>query len=70
MCSTSAPPARKLRVSSHPSCRKKWSMEQRARFVRAARAIAEAMEQPLADAAEIVLAQLLDRKGARRTRGL
>jgi hypothetical protein len=48
--------------------RKGWSIEQRAKFVKAARAMAEATEQPLADAAEMVLAQLHDRKGARRKR--
>ena len=49
---------------------KGWSIEQRATFVKAARAMAEATEQPLADAAEMVLAQLHDRKGARRKGGV
>ena len=53
-----------------PFMQKGWSIEQRAKFVKAARAIAEATEQPLAEAAEIVLAQLDDRKGARRKRGV
>jgi hypothetical protein len=37
--------------------------------VKAALAIADATEEPLADAAELVLAQLHDSKGARRKRG-
>jgi hypothetical protein len=49
-----------------PFMQKGWSIEQRAKFVKAARAIAEATEQPLAEAAEIVFAELADRKGARR----
>ena len=49
---------------------KGWSIEQRARFVKAARAMAEATEQPLTEAAGIVLAQFDDRKGARRKRGV
>lgn len=53
-----------------PFMQKGWSIEQRAKFVKAARAIAEATEQPLAEAAEIVLAQLADKKGARRKRGI
>ena len=52
-----------------PFIQKAWSIDKRAKFVKAARAMAEATEQPLAEAAEIVLAQLDDRKGGRRKRG-
>ena len=53
-----------------PFMRKGWSIEQRARFVKAARALADATEQSLTAAAELVLAQLNDRKGARRKGGV
>jgi integrase len=53
-----------------PFMQKGWSIERRAKFVKAARAIAEATERPLVEAAEIVLAQFDDRKGARRRRGV
>jgi hypothetical protein len=53
-----------------PFMQKGWSLEQRAKFVKAARAMAEAMERPLVEAAEMVLVQFDDRKGARRKRGL
>ena len=52
-----------------PFMKKGWSIEQRAKFVKAARAMAEATERPLAEAADVVSAQLEDGKGARRKRG-
>jgi hypothetical protein len=49
-----------------PFTQKGWSIEQRAKFVKAARAMSEAAEQPLAEAAGMVLAQPNDDKRAKR----
>jgi hypothetical protein len=51
-----------------PIMKKGWSMEQRAGFVKAARAMAEATERSLPEAAGIVLAQMVDGKRATRRR--
>jgi len=51
-----------------PFIQKGWSIEQRAKFVKAARAMAEATGKPLAEAAAIVLAELDQSNGTKRRR--
>jgi hypothetical protein len=49
-----------------PFMHKDWSIEQRAKFVKAAQAVADATEQPLSGAAEIILRQMEAGKGRTR----
>jgi hypothetical protein len=51
-----------------PFMRKRWSAEQRAKFVKAAQAITDATDQPLTTAAEIVLQQMEGWKTKERKR--
>jgi integrase len=51
-----------------PLMQKGWSVEQRAKFVKAAQAIADATDQPLTGAAEIVLRQMQAGKSKERRR--
>ena len=50
--------AQEAELTLKPFIRKSWSVEQRAKFVKAAQAIADATDQSLSTAAEIVLGQI------------
>jgi hypothetical protein len=58
--------AQEAEVTLAPFMRKGWSIEERAKFVKAALAVADATEQSLAGAAEIVLSQMEAGKGRLR----
>ncbi len=60
--------AQTAEITLAPFMRKGWSIEQRAKFVRAAQALAEATERPLAEVAEMVLAQMEAKKSGARGR--
>jgi len=64
--STSVTAAQETEAGLAPFMRKRWSIEQRANFVKAAQAVADATEQSLTRAAEIVLSQM--EAGKRRLR--
>ena len=59
--------AREGEITLAPFMKKDWSVEERAKFVKAAQAMAEATGQPLSAAAEILLQQIeVGRRGRKR----
>jgi hypothetical protein len=62
--------AREAELALAPFMQQAWSVEQRAKFVKAAQAIGDATDQPLRTAAEIVLQQMEAEKTKQRKRSL
>jgi hypothetical protein len=60
--------AQEAEIALAPFLQKGWSVDQRAKFVKAVQAVADATEQPLTSAAELVLRQMETRKSHERKR--
>src|SRR5262249_22226051 len=62
--------AREAEITLAPFMKKDWSVEERAKFLKAAQAMAEATAQPLSAAAEILLQQIEAGRKTQRKRAI